>query len=95
MGSLNEMDQLGLNELLDLMRDHDRHLRAFGEYFANFKDFLERELELWPVLGEEAQNQINIFGDAFISVFRLQDQIRVTLVDLAETLMSQQINQIV
>ena len=92
MGSLNQMDQLGLEELLDLMREHDRHLRAFGEYFANMKEYLDRELELWPILGEEVHNQINIFGDNFITVVALQDQITVTLLDLAELLISQQIN---
>ena len=92
MGSLNQMDQLGLDELLDLMREHEQHLRAFKEYFANLKEYLERELELWPVLGDEAQNQINIFGDNFVTAIRLQDQITDTMLDLAEILLTREIN---
>lgn len=92
MGSLNDMDQLGLEELLTLMCQHKQHLRAFGAYFANLKEYLDRELELWPVLGDEAHRQINIFGDDFVTAIRLQNEITETLLDLVETLISQQIN---
>jgi hypothetical protein len=92
MNSLDEMDQLGLDELLVLMRRHERHLRAYASFFANFNRYLQGELELWPVLGEETHSQIDMFGDQFLTVLRLQDQITNTLLDLAEILISQQIN---
>ena len=92
MNSLDEMDQLGLDELLVLMRRHERHLRAYASFFANFNRYLQGELELWPVLGEEAHSQIDMFGNQFLTVLRLQDQITNTLLDLAETLISEQIN---
>ena len=86
---MDEMDQLGLDELLCLIERHVRHLKAFASYFANFNQYLQGELELWPVLGEEAHSQIDMFGDQFLTVLRLQDEITNTLLDLAETLISQ------
>jgi hypothetical protein len=86
---MDKMDQLGLDELLCLVERHERHLRAFASYFANFNRYLQGELELWPVLGEEAHSQIDMFGNQFLTVLRLQDQITNTLLDLAETLISQ------
>ena len=92
MGSLNQMDQLGLEDLLSLMREHERHMREFGTYFANFREYVNRELELWPILGDEARRQIVSFGNQFVTAINLQDEITETLLDLAETLIAQQIN---